>query len=223
MKSHPTISSIGSQIYSSVIQPIKSAAVPTGPGLIVSGVTDITQAHGVYLRGDGGSIGDQPWWYLPGTSFIIYDDGPFITVIEENSNATGTSTAPISVGGLGVTYQWVKNFVADDPTGTYSPQTGSTSNATVGLTLAVDDGVSLYLRPSPNVNDKYLSPAGDLYERPGPYGIEGTPSLVVGASIEQILAGEPNTLGDSFAETILDPFMFNNNTLQGVSDIASLF
>jgi len=25
---------------------------------------------------------------------------------------------------------------------------------------------NIYLRPSPNVNDKYLSPTGDLYKRP---------------------------------------------------------
>ena len=36
--------------------------------------------------------------------------------------------------------------------------------------LAADDisyDPGIYLRPSLNVNDKYLSPTGDLYKRPG--------------------------------------------------------
>ena len=36
--------------------------------------------------------------------------------------------------------------------------------------LAADDisyDPDIYLRPSPNVNDKYLSPTGDLYKRHG--------------------------------------------------------
>jgi hypothetical protein len=92
----------------------------------------------------------------------------------------------------------------------------------VGRTSTAVDGVSLYLRPSPDINDKYLSPLGDLYIRPSnvAYSLGGT--LAAAATIEQILAGQPNTLGDSFAETVLDPLMFNDNTLQGLSDIASL-
>jgi hypothetical protein len=57
----------------------------------------------------------------------------------------------------------------------------------------------------------------------GPYNMYGITAVgAAGPAIEQILAGEPNTLGDSFADTLLDPFMFNSNTLQDLSDVLNL-
>ena len=34
------------------------------------------------------------------------------------------------------------------------------------IVISYDDP-DIYLRPSPNINNKYLSPTGDLYKRPG--------------------------------------------------------
>ena len=116
-------------LFVSEVKPFTNAIQPNvAGGVLVSGVTDVPSVNGSYYPGSG-TINGYDWWYLPGTNFVIWNDG-FFANISDAGDGTDTNPGSFSIN----TYWWAGDGTNSNyPAFTYSGAQGSSDTATVTL------------------------------------------------------------------------------------------
>lgn len=118
-------------LFVSEVQPFTTAIQPNvAGGVSVTGVTDVTSVNGSYYKGSG-TVNGYDWWYLPGTNFVIWNDG-FFANISDAGDGTDTNPGSFTVN----TYWWAGDGSGANgtfPAVSYSGAQGSSDSATVTL------------------------------------------------------------------------------------------
>lgn len=118
-------------LFVSEVKPFTTAIQPNISGNVqVTGVTDVPAVNGSYYKGSG-TVNGYDWWYLPGTNFVIWNDG-FFANISDAGDGTDTNPGSFSVN----TYWWAGDGSGEHatyPGMIYNGSIGSSDSATVTL------------------------------------------------------------------------------------------